>query len=164
MYHANWTSVDKSIVFWTDELTFTFFKNDANVFVRIRSNAVYKNSCVALIVKFGGVTVWGAMSYRDTVFLTPLYHFIRVAITKMDIQTPSITLRYLQLTFLYMSYLRHFSLWSKKNVVNMTIKRFLFKYFYKSFNLQQRVCKLSLMVKIHWYTNILGNTLFCING
>lgn len=85
MYHANRTSVDKSIVLWTDELTFTLFENDGNVFVRRRSNAVYKNSCVALIVKFGGVTVWGAMSYRDTVFLTPLYHFIRVAITKMDI-------------------------------------------------------------------------------
>lgn len=85
LYYVNWILVDKLIVFWIDELIFIFFKNDGNVIVRRRFNVVYKNSCVVLIVKFGGVIVWGVMLYRDIVFLILFYYFIRVVIIKMDI-------------------------------------------------------------------------------
>jgi hypothetical protein len=68
--HSNWTWVDWSVVLWTDESRFTLFQNDGRVFVRRRSH----EACIVPTVKFGGggVTVWGAMSYRGTAFLTPI--------------------------------------------------------------------------------------------
>ena len=72
--HANWTWIDWSTVLWTDESRFTLFQNDGNVFVRRRVNEQLRPDCIVPTVKFGGggVTVWGAMSYRGTGFLTPL--------------------------------------------------------------------------------------------
>ena len=72
MAHADWTWVDWSIVLWSDELRFTLFQNDGQVFVRRRVHEANRNSCVVPTVKFGGVTVWCAMSYRGTGFLIPL--------------------------------------------------------------------------------------------
>ena len=59
---------------WSNESRFTLFQNDGRVFVRRRPHEAYRNSCVVPTVKFGGgvVTVWGAMLYRGTGFLTPL--------------------------------------------------------------------------------------------
>lgn len=44
------------------------------MFERRRSHEAYRNSCAVPTVKFGGggVTVWGAMSYRGTGFITLL--------------------------------------------------------------------------------------------
>ena len=52
----------------------SLFQNDGRVFARRRAHEAYRNSCVVPTVKFGGggVTVWGAMSYRRTGFLPPL--------------------------------------------------------------------------------------------
>ena len=71
--HADWTWVDLSIVLWSDESRFTPFQNDGRVFVR-RPHEAYRNSCVVPILKFGGdgLTVWVAMLYIETGFLTPL--------------------------------------------------------------------------------------------
>ena len=54
---------------WSDD-----FQNDGRVFVRRRAHEAYRNNSVVPTVKFGGggVTVWGAMFYRGTGFLTPL--------------------------------------------------------------------------------------------
>ena len=73
MAHADWTWVDLSIVLWSDESRFTPFQNDGWVFVR-RPHEAYRNSCVVPILKFGGdgLTVWVAMLYIETGFLTPL--------------------------------------------------------------------------------------------
>lgn len=66
--HADWTWVDLSSVLWTDESRFTLFESDGRVYVRRRLHEEYKNCCIVPTVKFGGggVTVWGAMSYRGT--------------------------------------------------------------------------------------------------
>ena len=52
----------------------SLFQNDGRVFVRRRAHEAYRNNSVVPTVKFGGggVTVWGAMLYRGTGFLTPL--------------------------------------------------------------------------------------------
>lgn len=49
-------------------------QSEGRVFVRRRAREAYRNNCVVLTVKFGGggVTLWDTMSYRGTVFLTPL--------------------------------------------------------------------------------------------
>ena len=72
--HANWTVVNWSVVLWSDESRFTLFKNDGRVYVRRRQNEAFMNSCVVPTMKHGGggVTVWGAMSFRGTAFLTPI--------------------------------------------------------------------------------------------
>ena len=45
------------------------------MFLRRRKNGRLRNDCVVPTVKFGGggVTVWGAMSYKGTGFLAPLH-------------------------------------------------------------------------------------------
>ena len=72
--HVNWTWVDWAAVLWTDESRFTLFETDGKVYVRRRRNEAMRNDCIQPTVKFygGGVTVWGAMSYRGTGYLTPL--------------------------------------------------------------------------------------------
>ena len=71
---ADWAWVDWSIVLWGDESRFTLFQNNGREFVRRRAHETYGNSCVVPTVKLsgGGVTLWGAISYRETGFLTPL--------------------------------------------------------------------------------------------
>jgi hypothetical protein len=53
---------------------FTLFPTDGRVFVRRRTAEALRDDCVAPTVKFGGggMTVWGAMSYRGTGCLQPL--------------------------------------------------------------------------------------------
>ena len=50
------------------------FPSDGNTYIRQRIGEHLMDSCVLPTVKFGGgdVTVWGAMSYRETAFLTKL--------------------------------------------------------------------------------------------
>ena len=66
--------MDWAAVLWTDESRFTLFETDGKVYVRRRQNEAMRNDCIQPTVKFGGggVTVWGAMSYRGTGHLTPL--------------------------------------------------------------------------------------------
>ena len=71
---ADWAWVDWSVVLWGDESRFTLFQNNGREFVRRRAHETCGNSCVVPTVKLsgGGVTLWGAISYRETGFLTPL--------------------------------------------------------------------------------------------
>lgn len=66
--------MDWSTVLWTDESRFILFQTDGRTYVRRRVNEQLHYECVVPTVKFGGggVTVWGAMSFRGTGYLTPL--------------------------------------------------------------------------------------------
>lgn len=67
-----------------------FFLNHGRVFLIKKNHGAYRNSCVVSTVKFGGggVTVWCAMSYRNTRFFTSL----NGSLNKDGYETPSVTL------------------------------------------------------------------------
>ena len=73
--HEDWSWIDWSSVLFTDESRFTLYHNDGRVFVRRRTGESLLDACVVPTVKFGGggVTVWGAMSYRGVGFLKTLH-------------------------------------------------------------------------------------------